>query len=75
VKSRLARDIRRRRVERLAALSPAERVALAARLGEDGLASYMATHGLDRPAAIARIKATRRAGRRLSRCDLADAAH
>jgi len=47
-------------------MTPAERVALAMRLSEEGLASFMALHGVDRRAAIARIKATRRAGRRPS---------
>jgi hypothetical protein len=48
------------------AMSAAERVALAARLGVDGLASFMATHGLDRGAAVQRIKAANRLGRRPS---------
>jgi hypothetical protein len=52
--------------QQLAAMTPAERSALAVRLSEDGLASYMATHGLDRQTAIARIRATRRVGRRPS---------
>jgi hypothetical protein len=47
-------------------MTPADRVALAVRLGDQGLASYMATHGLDRQTAIARIRATRRLGRRRS---------
>jgi hypothetical protein len=58
----------RRRAERLASMTPAERVALAARLGEDGIRSYMRTHGVDRPTALARIKATRRLGRPRSAC-------
>jgi hypothetical protein len=75
VKSRLAGESRRRRFERVAAMTPADRVALAARLGVAGLESYMATHGVDRSEAVARIQATRRAGRRRSASDLADAAH
>jgi len=47
-------------------MTPAERVALAVRMGEQGLASYMAAHGVDRRAARALIEATRRAGRRRS---------
>jgi hypothetical protein len=58
----------RQRAERLASMTPAERVALAARLGEDGLQSYMRTHAVDRPTALARIKATRRLGRPRSAC-------
>jgi hypothetical protein len=49
-----------------------ERVRLAVRLGELGLASYMSTHGVDRRTAASRIKATRRLGRRPSRSADAD---
>lgn len=62
------------RAARLAAMVPGERVALALRLGEEGLAVFMATHGVDRQTAIARIKATRRLGRRRSASADADAA-
>lgn len=48
------------------AMSPAERVALAERLGVEGLAAFMATSGLDRRAAVQRIKAANRVGRRPS---------
>jgi hypothetical protein len=64
--STVAREQREQRASRLAALTPAERVALAEQLGRDGLASFMTTHGLDRATAIRRIKATRRLGRRPS---------
>jgi hypothetical protein len=64
--SAVARAVSQEQREQLAAMTPAERVALAVRLGEEGLASYMATHGLDRQTAIARIRATRRIGRRPS---------
>jgi hypothetical protein len=64
--STLGRDRRRHGVVRAAALTPAERVALAERLGREGLASFMTTHGVDRTTAIRRIKATRRLGRRPS---------
>jgi hypothetical protein len=64
--SRSAAPIDEARAARLAAMTPGERVALALRLAEDGLATYMATHGVDRRTAIARIKATRRLGRRHS---------
>jgi hypothetical protein len=47
-------------------MSPAEAIALARRLGEQGIAAYMVAHGLERRTAIARIKATRRLGRRYS---------
>jgi hypothetical protein len=64
--SAVAHAVSQEQREQLAAMTPAERVALAVRLGEEGLASYMATHGLDRQTAIARIRATRRLGRRPS---------
>lgn len=64
--SRIAREHRLHQAARLAALTPAERVALAERLGREGLASFMTTHGIDRTTAIRRIKATRRLGRRPS---------
>jgi hypothetical protein len=66
MRSTVARDVSARRLARVAAMTPAERVALAMRLGEEGLASYMATHGVDRRTARTRIKATRRPGRRPS---------
>lgn len=59
-------------MERLAAMTPDARVRLAMRLGADGLVSYMRTHGVDRRTAAARIKATRRLGRRRSACAEAD---
>lgn len=47
-------------------MTAAERVALAERLGVDGLAAFMVTQGLDRRAAVQRIKAANRLGRRRS---------
>ena len=70
--SRAARSIRRAQLDRFARMSPDERVALARRLGEEGLASYMATHGVDRATAVTRIRATRRLGRPESPSDLTD---
>lgn len=67
-----AQAVARRRTSRLAAMTPSERVALALRLGEDGLASYMAIHGVDRRTAVAQIKRTRRLGRRPSASAEAD---
>ena len=64
--SAVAHAVSEEQREQLAAMTPAERVALAVRLGEEGIASYMATHGLDRQTAITRIRATRRVGRRPS---------
>ena len=64
--SAVAHAVSQEQRDRLKAMTPAERVALAVRLGEDGLASYMATRGIDRHTAIARIRATRGIGRRPS---------
>ena len=67
MRSRSAAIIDERRAARLAAMTPDERSALAARLGEEALRTVMAVHRLDRAEAVARIKATRRLGRRPSR--------
>lgn len=67
--SAVAHEVARKRLDRLMAMSPDERVQLAMRLGEEGVRSYMSIHGVDRRTAIARIKATHRQGRRVSSCD------
>ena len=53
-------------------MTPADRVILVLRMREVGVASFMASHGVDRRTAIARIKATRHKGRRPSACGEAD---
>jgi hypothetical protein len=70
--SRSAAAANRGRRQRLAAMTPDERVRLAARLGDEGVTSFMHTHGVDRRTAVTRIKATRRLGRRRSACAEAD---
>ena len=67
MRSRSATAVAEARAARLAALTPDARVSLAIGLSEDGLASFMEVHGLDRRSAIARIKATRQLGRRPSK--------
>lgn len=47
-------------------MTPDERLALAVRLGEESIAACAAVHELDRAAALARVKAARRLGRRRS---------
>jgi hypothetical protein len=54
--------------EEMRALSPAERVRIAFGLGERDLLAMMAATGLTREEAMKRIRATRRAGRRPSKC-------
>jgi hypothetical protein len=72
MRSKVAEENRRALFARFAAMTPDERVALARRLGEQGIAAYMETHGVDRHTAIARIKSTRRLGRRPSSAADAD---
>jgi hypothetical protein len=55
--------LRRDTIERVLALTPRERIDLAFSLGEDDLRLFMQTHRLDRPSAIARLRAQRQAGR------------
>lgn len=55
---------------RLSALSPAERVELALRLGDDDLEIFRAARGLDREDALHILRRTRQAGRR--RCSFLD---
>jgi hypothetical protein len=63
MRSKVGAESARRREARIASMSPADRVELARRLGETGLAAFIAVHGVDEPTARARIRATRRAGR------------
>lgn len=58
LRDRLADDIRR--------LAPSERIAVALALGDDDLAVFCAASGEPRARALARLTATRQAGRRLS---------
>jgi hypothetical protein len=66
MRSRTARDNANARTAQILAMTPDARVALLARLSEQGPAAFMSAHGVDRATAIARIKATRRLGRRPS---------
>jgi hypothetical protein len=70
--SKSAADVASRRARRMAAMTPGERVQLAGRLGEEGIAGYMTARGVDRQTALKQIKATRRLGRRRSACAEAD---
>ena len=56
-----------------AALTVAERVQLALRLGEESLAIYMAYHGVDRDTALERFRIRNQTGRRRCRCLQGDA--
>ena len=72
MRSRVAQVTAQTTSRRLARLSPAERIAMALRLADEGIASYILTQGVDRAVAIKRIKATHRLGRRASRSAAAD---
>jgi len=72
MRSTVAAAVSRKRHEQLAAMSTAERIAVAERLGAEGILAFMTTHGVDRQTAIRRIKATRGLGRRYSGCGTAD---
>ena len=72
MRSRTADAVASIRAARLARTTPEERVALALRLAEQGIAAFMSVHGVDRRTALARIKATRRVGRRRSASAEAD---
>ena len=62
----VADDLRREQAERFARMTPAERVALGEKLGEEGLAAFMSANDLDREAALKAIRRSRRVGRRPS---------
>ena len=68
VKSKLAERLKEEQRERFARMTPAERVALTERLGEEGLAELMSSNRLDRSAALELIRRSRQLGRRYSRC-------
>jgi hypothetical protein len=68
MRSKLAEQLKREQRERFAAMTPAQRVALTERLGEEGLAEYMSANGVDRATAVRAIKHSRRLGRRPSGC-------
>lgn len=66
VKSNLASDLAREHARRVATMTAAERVALAAQLGEECITLFMAAQNVDRRTAMARLEANRRFGRRRS---------
>ena len=62
----VADDLRQEQLDRFARMTPAERVALSEKLGQDGLAAFMSANGLDRESALKAIRRSRRVGRRPS---------
>ena len=65
-RSKVASEVTREQMARIAAMTPEQRTALAIRLGEAAIDTYMAAEAVDRRTAIYRIRATRRLGRRRS---------
>ena len=68
MRSRVAEEVRREQREEVLRMTAAERLALARRLGEEDLATFMAASGLSRDEALEHIRKQRQAGRRKSRC-------
>jgi hypothetical protein len=61
-------DLRSEQFASHAAMTPEARLRLADRLGAEALASLMAAQGLDRSAAVAATRRTRRFGRKPCKC-------
>jgi hypothetical protein len=64
----VADDLRDELRDEVRKLSPAERLELAFRLGEEGLEAFRQAHDLTREEAIRRLQRQRQAGRTPSRC-------
>ena len=64
----VADQLRREDEQAIAALTVAERVEMALRLGEESLAIYMAAQGVDRDTALRELRKRNQIGRRRSRC-------
>ena len=68
MRSKLAEQLKKEQRERFAAMTPAERMAMGVRLGEQALAEFMSANGIDRTEALRRVRNSRRVGRRRSGC-------
>ena len=64
----VADDLRAELREEVNRLSVAERIALALRLGEEGVERFRLANGLDRETAIRSLEKRRQAGRAPSKC-------
>jgi hypothetical protein len=65
--SDVAKQLHTEELERLARMTPAERVHEALRLGQAAITAYAAAHGVDRDEARRRLERASQAGRRHSR--------
>jgi hypothetical protein len=63
-----ADDLRREQAQRIAALTPGERLQLAFELGDADVALLAAAHGLTTDEARGRVARSRQVGRTASRC-------
>lgn len=68
MRSRVAEELRQEQIEQLRRMTPAERVALALQLRDQGLRIYMAGQNVDRASAHRAIRRLDQLGRRYSRC-------
>ena len=68
MRSRVAEELRRETMQEMLALSPAERMALALRLGLRGLRNFSHARDLSHDEALRLHRRQRRNGRRYSRC-------
>ena len=64
----VADGLRTRTSARVLAMTVPERIALALALGDDDLARFMRSSGLERPVALRRLRARRQEGRAPSAC-------
>ena len=64
----VADELRVEDQQAVAALTVAERVQLALRLGEESLSIYMAYHGVDRDTALQHLRTRNQTGRRRCTC-------
>ena len=68
MRSRVAEELRRETMQEMLALSPAERMALALRLGMEAVDAFAAARGLSHDEAFRIIQQQKQRGRRYSRC-------
>jgi len=68
MRSKVAEELRRETMQEMLALSPAERMALALRLGSEAVDTFAQARGVSRDEALRIIQRQKQRGRRSSRC-------
>jgi len=68
MRSRVAEELRRETMQEMLKLSPAERIALARKLGAEAVEAFAAARGLSLDDAFRVIQQQKQRGRRYSRC-------